>query len=530
MMKAARFKQFGGPEVLANVDLPDPHPGSGQAMETATTRTASGTVRGEQLSDVQRYLGIPYAADPIGELRLRPPAGPAPWDGVRDCLAASPAPPQGGDPLLEDVVGYERFVTGEANCLTVNVWTPSTAGRRPVMVWVHGGGYVQGRGLQVWTDGARLAERYDMVVVSFNYRLGALGWLYVPHLLGEEYARSANLGLQDQIAALGWVRDNIGHFGGDAGSVTVFGESAGGGSIAALLGAPAARPLFHRAILQSAPAETVKTRESASEIADVFADALRELGGAGADIRTASAELILAAQDELARHYPTDPLALAPVVDGAVLPLPPVQAIRDGSCAHIPIIAGTNEHEARLFVGLGPAIEPSAFDEALTSMFPSPGRAAEARAVYEAYEGPASAAPTESLAALITDRLFRSQTDALLDAAVAGGGAAWSYLFRATTPVLGGGLGSAHTLDIPYVFDVLDGPGLRAWVGEKASQGLADAMSGAWTCFARGGHPGTELLPEWPQFDASRRATMVLDSEPRVEFDPLGDRRRLWGG
>ncbi|MGA4846035.1 carboxylesterase/lipase family protein [Streptomyces sp. G5(2025)] len=497
-----------------------------------TVVTTSGAVRGEHLGDrgVRRFLGIPYAADPVGELRFRPPVGPARWNGVRDCVTVSPAPPQGGDPLLENVVGYERIATGEAGCLTVNVWTPSTMGRRPVMVWVHGGGYVQGRGLQVWTDGARLAERHDLVVVSLNYRLGALGWLYVPRLLGPEYAQSANLGLQDQIAALGWVRDNIGRFGGDPGSVTVFGESAGGGSVAMLLGAPAARPLFHRAILQSAPARMTRTAEEAARVAEAFMVALRGKAGRDADVRTATAGQLLAAQNELLSRHPFDRLPFVPVVDGAVLPVPPVRALRNGACAHIPVLAGTNEHEGRLFAGLGPAVRPEVFEAALSAAFPAPERAARARAVYEAHEGPAGTAPTESMAALITDVLFRAQTDALLDAHAAGGGTAWSYLFRETTPALGGGLGAAHTLEIPYVFDVLDGPGLRSWVGDEAPQPLADAMSEAWAHFARHGTPASALLPPWPRFDPARRPTMILGGPEgtHVADDPLPDRRRLW--
>ncbi|MDG4866123.1 carboxylesterase family protein, partial [Streptomyces sp. T-3] len=282
--------------------------------------------------------------------RFRPPAKPDSWDGIRDCTAASPAPPQGPDFLLEGVVGVEPVATDEAGSLTVNVWTPGRSGRRPVMVWIHGGGYIQGWGTQPWTDGARLAERHDVVVVSLNYRIGALGWLYVPELLGDDYADCANLGLQDQIAALTWVRDNIAHFGGDPESVTVFGESAGGGSAAMLLGTPAARPLLHRAILQSPPPRTVLSVERAAAIAREYAGILRERAGAeadadtdagtdvradaDADVRTASPALLLAAQEELVARHGLD-LPLAPVVDGTVLPLPPIQALRNGSCAHI---------------------------------------------------------------------------------------------------------------------------------------------------------------------------------------------------
>ncbi|MBO1335549.1 carboxylesterase/lipase family protein [Streptomyces sp. VRA16 Mangrove soil] len=498
-----------------------------------TALTTSGEVRGERLrGGVERYLGIPYAADPVGELRFRPPVRPAPWTGVRDARAASPAPPQGPDFLLENVVGADRVATDEAGCLTVNVWTPGgSTVARPVMVWVHGGAYVQGYGHQVWTDGARLAERYGVVVVSLNYRLGALGWLYVAELLGDAYAASANLGLQDQIAALAWVRDNIGRFGGDPRRVTVFGESAGGGSVAALLGAPAARPLLHRAILQSPPPREVHSLDTAREAARAYAGVLKEQTGSD-DVRAATAGQLLAAQEELMARSTLGSLPFRPVVDGSVLPLHPLQALRNGCCAHIPVIAGTTEHEGRLFVGLaGPVVEDEVA-AALAADFPDAGHRERADAVYRAQEGDSA---TARMAGIVTDRLFREPTDAFLDAAAEGGGRVWSYLFRERTPVLGGQLGSPHTLEIPYVFDVLDAPGLDAWVGDAPDQRLADAMSGAWAQFAHEGAPAHHLLPSWPRFTAAERATLLLggalpgDPVGRVAFDPFGERRALWG-
>ncbi|WP_428951643.1 carboxylesterase/lipase family protein [Streptomyces sp. cg35] len=499
-------------------------------VDEVTALTTGGEVRGTRLrGGVRRFLGIPYAADPVGAARFRPPGKPAAWSGVRDCRVASPAPPQGPDPLLEDVVGAGRVATDEAGSLTVNVWSREGSSDRPVLVWVHGGGYVQGYGHQVWTDGERLAQRYGVVVVSLNYRLGALGWLYVPELLGEEYAGSGNLGLQDQIAALAWVRDNIARFGGDPRRVTVFGESAGGGSVAALLGAPAARPLIHRAILQSPPVRAVRSAAGAGEVARAYAAVLEERTGV-TDVREASSGQLLSAQDELVRRYPVRDIPFTPVVDGAVLPLHPLRALRNGSCAHIPVIAGTTEHEGRLFVGLGSGATEDDVEAALAGAFPDAERRARARSVYRAHEESSGG----TLAALLTDGLFREPTDALLDAAAEGGGRVWSYLFREPTPALGGLLGAAHTLDIPYVFDVLDGPGLRAWLGDEPAQPLADAMSGAWVHFAREGAPAHHLLPSWPRFEPGGRATMLLGGEPggdrvgEVAFDPFGDRRELW--
>ncbi|NEB80612.1 carboxylesterase family protein, partial [Streptomyces sp. SID14478] len=318
----------------------------------------------------------------------------------------------------------------------------------------------------------------------------------------------------------------------------VFGESAGGGSVAALLGAPAARPLIHRAVLQSPPPRAVRSAAEAGAVARAYAAVLEERRGI-TDVRKASVGQLLQAQEELIGRHPVQDIPFTPVVDGSVLPLHPLRALRNGSCAHIPVIAGTNEHEGRLFVGLGPAVTQAGFEDALTAAFPDPDRRERARALYRAHEGSAREAPSGNLAALVTDRLFREPTDAFLDAAAEGGGRVWSYLFQEPTPVLGGGFGATHTLDIPYVFDVLDGPGLDAWLGGAPPQRLADAMSGAWVHFAREGAPAHHLLPPWPRFTSGERATMLLggdaagpgggDRVGTVSFDPFGDRRKLWG-
>jgi para-nitrobenzyl esterase len=311
-----------------------------------TVRTSLGRVRGEERDGVRMWRGIPYAAAPVGGLRFRPPQSIQPWDGVRDATRFAPTAMQSDAFRLDQQVNIPEPRSSE-DCLYLNVWAPAEpSGPQPVMVWIHGGGFVEGAGSDDHYDGARLVRNGGVVVVTLNYRLGAFGFLYFA-ALAPDYADASNLGLRDQIAALRWVHDNIGAFGGDPDQVTVFGESAGGISIAALMAMPEARGLFRRAIIQSG-GTYARAAQSASEIAR---ELLAELGVSDPrQLRTLPAPDIQAASERYLERVAA-PLSLhvGPVVDGESLPRHPLEAIRAGSAQGVALIAGSNRDEGDLF-------------------------------------------------------------------------------------------------------------------------------------------------------------------------------------
>ena len=495
-------------------------------------RTKQGDVRGVERDGVWAYRGIPYAASPTGALRFRPPAPPDAWSGLRDATRFGPMAPQGVGPL-EAMLGATRFPQSE-DCLSLNVATPAADdGGRPVLVWIHGGGFQTGSGSIPWYHGTTLARRADVVVVSINYRLGALGFTHLAGTeLGEGHPGSGNLGLLDQVAALQWVQDNIENFGGDPGNVTIFGESAGGMSVAVLLGMPAARGLFHRAIAQSGACQGLAGADDAAATAERL---LAEVGGADALLQ-APAEEIVAAQGRLAASVrfslgAGQILPFTPVLDGEVLPVHPLAAIRDGSAADVDLVAGTNAHEFTLFtvaagIGdttderLGRAVERVAGD-----------RTPDVLTAYRAMQPEAS--PFDLLVAMSTDIVFRLPCEELLAAHVAGaeGASTRSYLFTFESPAFEGRLRSTHALEIPFVFGIVDRPGNELFVGEvdDAVRALGDACSEAWTSFATDGTPRAADMPEWRTWEPGARATMELGTSRQELLDPAAAARAAWG-
>ncbi len=319
------------------------------------TEISSGRIAGSSENGVLVFRGIPYARAPQGPLRLRAPQPPEPWPGVRDARAFGASAPQSPGRLAA-LLGSPTESFAE-DCLYLNVWTPGVdAARRPVLIWLHGGGFTTGSGSQPIYDGARLARRGDVVVVTVNYRLGALGYLQLPALEREAQAASANPGLLDQIAALRWVQENIAAFGGDPANTTLFGESAGAMSVGTLLGTPRAKGLFGRAILQSGAASNVYDREDAQRVAETF---MKELGLAADDLAGLRAQplaAVLAAQDRAAQQLlgVVRQLPFQPVVDGDVLPRRPLEAIAGGLARDVSLLIGTNLEEQKLFAPADP--------------------------------------------------------------------------------------------------------------------------------------------------------------------------------
>jgi para-nitrobenzyl esterase len=500
--------------------------------------TAQGKLEGIERHGVLQFRGIPYAAPPVGLRRFRPPAPPEPWDGVRraDTFGAVACQVAGGAQLLLGDQGREA----SEDCLFLNVVTPACDdAARPVMVWIHGGGFTNGSASTPWYDGTHLATRGDVVVVGINYRLGPLGFLWLGDL--DPSLRSSGVnGLLDQAAALAWVRDNIAAFGGDPGNVTVFGESAGAMSVASLLALPAARGLFHRAVTQSGAASNTYSPAAASEITATMTSLLgvtdveellsvdaTALVEAGARI---TGQLLREPRRVAGRPGIAMAMPFEPVVDGEWLPTQPLEAVRCGAAADVPLLIGTNRDEWNLFRLMSPGglDHPELLDR-LDRTF------GEGHVVRDTYAAARPAAGADDLwSAVLTDCTFRIPAERLLEARAAGASSpSHQYLFTWASPAFGGVAGSCHALEIPFVFGVLGNQGAELILGGPAAPelwALSEAMQEAWLAFARTGDPNHEGLPAWPAWSADDRPVMRFDVERELLHDPDGEARRLWDG
>ena len=500
-----------------------------------SVKTASGTVRGSAVEGTLEFRTIPYAAPTGGANRFRPPQPVAPWTGTRDCTVFSGKAPQAGlrpstRPELENFSGAADSSPETEDCLTLNVWTPGTDGKRPVMVWFHGGAFAYGNANTPRTRGSRLAAKNDVVVVTVNQRLNIFGHLDVSGIGGD--ARSGNAGTLDMVAALEWVRDNIAMFGGDPGCVAIFGESGGGAKVSTLLAMPSAKGLFHRAIIQSGAAVRLRTRERALALTECV---LRHLGiGTVEQLRTVPAAQLLAAVEPASAALGASPFPLfdrypfGPLVDGDVLPAHPFDPAASAVCPDVPLMIGDMKTETANFL----AVVDKVWDRTLTE----PEMRQRVRAIAGADTDrvldvygrlyPAMN-PAERLIAVTTDCNFRIRSLVLAQRRAAlRRGAVWMYSFEWETPVLGGKLMAPHAMDVPFVFNTLDLT--NATGGSAAAQTLSDTMSAVWAAFARNGRPDHASIPAWPAYEASTRATLVLDTACRIENDPRGEERRLW--
>lgn len=494
--------------------------------------TTAGRLSGTLDGDVCSFKGIPYAAPPVGPLRFQPPRKVVPWSGVRaakgfgnmaiqspnvfnlpaDLLALVPL--YGSEPLSED-------------CLYLNVWTSGLSDRkRPVLFWCHGGGFLTGSGSSPWYDGTNLCRLDDVVVVTFNHRLGALGYLHLADLAGDEFAGAGTAGMRDIVVALEWVRDNIAVFGGDPGNVTIFGESGGGAKVSVLMALPSAKGLFHKAIVQSGPALQMANREDGSRTARQLLDVLGVDPARATALRSLPATKILEAQNVVQAKVAQTSFAdrrrfgFNPVIDGSFFPSGPFAPGAPAVSADVPMMIGSNKDEQTLFLGHLPWVTGATFGNLSEALSPFLGtRTAEIVAVYRAAQ---PLKPADEIALLIVSDLgVRSQSLAMAERKIALKAAeTYVYFFAWKTPALGGRLRSCHTLEIPFVFNTLDTDRLA---GDDPSRlALGERMARAWIAFAREGKPG------WPAYTLSERPTMVFDTVSRVENDPYSAERRVW--
>jgi para-nitrobenzyl esterase len=415
------------------------------------------------------------------------------------------------------------------DCLFLNVWTPSCDGaKRPVMVWIHGGAFSTGAGSIGLYSGKNLASTGDVVVVTINYRLSSLGFLRLADLTGGRIPSTGGEGVADQITALTWVRDNIAAFGGDPSNVTIFGESAGGMSVACLLAAPAARGLFHKAICQSGGAHIARPREHANRVAEVF---LRHLGrSANDDLESVPVAALLKAQADLVAEVDgkQDPhklgaMALQPAVDGDVLAMWPIEAVRAASAAGVPVMAGTTTEEWKLWTALDQKFH--AMDEDKLARWAERMFGEHAAALLAAdNEG----TPYERYVSMQTDRAFREPTLRLLGAQSAQA-PVYEYVFDWRSPAAGGVFGACHAIELGFVFGTHSLPGADNFFGKgPEADAINRAMMQAWTSFARTGVPAADGVEAWPCWSKASPAAMVFGADSRAAHVTKFELPKAW--
>lgn len=516
-----------GPEAAATGTATTGTRGAGTTGTPPVVRTPAGRVRGHSLDGIHVFKGIRYGADTAPRRFMAPLPAP-PWDGIADATAPGPASPQSGQEPGQS-----------EDCLFLNVWTPGLGdgGRRPVMVYIHGGAYAHGSGSSPLYDGARLARRGDVVVVTVNHRLNLFGYLYLARLAGLDdpaFADSGNAGQLDLVLALEWVRDTIAAFGGDPGNVMLFGQSGGGAKIATLMAMPAARGLFHKAATMSGQQVTAGGPRNAT----ARATALLQRIGLTPDRAGAQAARRLPVADLLAGLKATDPVAgaggvyMGPVLDGRALPRHPFFPDAPALSADIPMIIGNTRDETRNLIGRG---DPAAFAldwhslpeklfPALRVDIPPEMVIATYRRLYPHYS-----ASDLFFAATTAGRSWRGAVEELEARARQPAGAAptWAYQLDWPSPLDDGKWGAPHMLDIALAFDNIDRPDSLTGVSDRA-QAMADRLADAFIALARHGDPNHPGLPRWEPYGLERRQTLLLDDECRLADDPRGAERRLF--
>lgn len=513
-------------------------------MSTTIVETTYGRIAGTMERSVFTFKGVPYGASTGGKRRFLPPVPPEPWSKVRYCTDYGPISPQTGALVDcieaagdERIMGMRRHLPESEDCLVLNVWTPAVAdgGKRPVMLWLHGRGYDSGAGSETMYNGANLARRGNLVVVTINHRLNIFGYLHLADIGGAEFAGSGVAGMLDAVLALQWVRDNIAAFGGDPGNVTVFGESGGGSKASTLLGLPAAKGLFHRAIIESGPGiRGVEARD-----ATAFAERLlAELSIKPNEVGKLQELSIWQVQDAMRKLVPGrsgfgmgDPggltRRLAPVVDGKFYPAHPFDPVAAPTAAGVPIIIGTNRHENATFLTTDPKRRRLTEPELRERLTPLLGDRVDK--VINTYKRTRpEATPWDLFVALTSEGTRRASIVLAERKAAASPAPVFMYLFTWETDYLGDMFRACHVLEIPFVFDTVDDIAITG--GRPDKYGLRDCVNGAWIAFARSGNPTHAGIPKWEPYSAQRRSTMILDVPCRVEVDPYREELAAWEG
>jgi para-nitrobenzyl esterase len=487
----------------------------------ATVNTAYGKLRGGMQGKVHSFKGIPYGASTAGA-RFLPPSKPQPWTGVRDALELGPASPQVPSMLIPEAMAQQpkNDGNGSEDCLHLNLWTPSTSGKRPVMVWLHGGGYSAGSSNWNMYNGGNLAAKQDVVVVTVTHRLNVFGYLYLADLGSEKFAQASNVGMLDIVAALEWVHGNISQFGGDPSNVTIFGQSGGAGKVSTLMAMPAAKGLFHRAIVQSGSEVRGTPRDRATRGAEALLTTL----GLKSNQLDQLQQLPQAKLLEAMRA--TRGLQLGPVVDGRTLPVNPFDPTAPVISEDVPLMIGSTETEVTWSTATNydPLDDVALQTRVKDSLKLDDAAASKLIAVYK--KGRPKASNLDLFLILSTDvSNFRTGTDAEAERkSQLGKAPAYKYYFQWYSPVRDGKPRSFHTLDIPFVFQNVDICASMTGTGADR-QPLSDKMSAAWASFARIGNPNHKGIPKWLPFNTADRTTMIFNNECRAVNDPYKEER-----
>jgi len=492
---------------------------------TNIVETPAGRVRGRFFQGVNTFRGIPYGASTAGANRFMPPRKPQPWTGVREFNTIGLRAPQLANPRVPEWFVFDRSEPQGEDCLVLNVFTPSVndGRKRPVMVWLHGGGFVAGSSGFTVYEGQNLVSMRDVVLVHLNHRLNLFGFLYLGDLGGERFA-DGNAGMLDIVAALEWVRDNIASFGGDPNNVTVFGQSGGGSKVSTLFGMPAAKGLFHRAIAMSGTQVRSITREQGTATATRVLAALN----IGKDRLDDLQAVPMRRLRDLLNGGGGQGFNWGPVVDGRTLPAHPFDPAASPYGADVPLLVGSTEtevtwNESQIYDPLSDAELRDDVSKALRC------DAAGADRVIAAYrKGRPKASNLDLYLIIATDASnFRTGTDTQADRKAAQGRApVYKYYFQWYSPVRGGVLRAMHTMDIPFVFENYELATVEVGEGPELKP-LGDRMAGAWVAFATTGNPNHPLLPKWPAYDTTTRATMVINNDWSVVNDPYGEEKKV---
>ncbi len=516
--------------------------GAAASSGPPVVETSFGKIQGLVEKGVNVFKGVPYGASTAPPNRFRAPRPPEPWTGIRETVAYGAWSPQGAStapvPPREDLpadtpestprrlINNSPSGTGPGeDCLVLNVWTPAPdAGTRPVLVWLHGGGFSAGSGSSSWYDGVNMASKQDVVVVTINHRLNVFGYLYLGDLGGGEFADSSSVGMLDCVLALQWVKDNIERFGGDPSRVLIFGESGGGRKTSTMMAIPQAQGLFHRCVVQSGSQLTLDTPEVGMERTEKL---LKAVGVDKADIgklQDLSLDQLLGAVAGATQGTGQ----FRPVAGAPSTPRHPFHPDAPPISANVPMMIGSNRTEQSVFMGGNAEIvnlDDAGLNQRLTANWIPEKDKADVIAMYRRlYPGVTN---DQILYMATTDRgYFLDSTIQAALKAQQGGAPAYHYQFYRETPVEGGRYGVPHASEIPFIFDNLDKAISIGGQPTPEAQALADQMSATWAAFARTGDPNQAGLPTWPAYSADVRPSMIFDTESRVENDPRGEQRK----